>query len=93
MVEVYVVSAFSKGNAGGNKAGIVLDRPDLEKSQKIAIAKTTTAERQSITFLNTRVCFIDSFVLRCEPQFLLYSSTVAPGPSRRPSSALRLQLR
>ena len=40
MVEVYVVSAFSKGNAGGNKAGIVLDRPDLEKSQKIAIAKT-----------------------------------------------------
>ena len=40
MVEVYVVSAFSKANAGGNKAGIVLDRPDLEKSQKIAIAKT-----------------------------------------------------
>lgn len=40
MVEVYVVSAFSKANAGGNRAGIVLDRPDLEKSQKIAIAKT-----------------------------------------------------
>ena len=29
MVDVYVVSAFSKDSAGGNKAGLVFDRPDL----------------------------------------------------------------
>lgn len=39
MVEVYVASAFSKDNAGGNKAGIVFDRPDLSAIQKMAIAK------------------------------------------------------
>ncbi|QEA58239.1 PhzF family phenazine biosynthesis protein [Leuconostoc koreense] len=39
MVDVYVVSAFSKNNAGGNKAGLVFDRPDLTSAQKMAIAK------------------------------------------------------
>ncbi|ADG39632.1 MULTISPECIES: PhzF family phenazine biosynthesis protein [Leuconostoc] len=39
MVDVYVVSAFSKDNAGGNKAGLVFDRPDLTSAQKMAIAK------------------------------------------------------
>lgn len=39
MVDVYVVSAFSKNNAGGNKAGLVFDRPDLTSTQKMAIAK------------------------------------------------------
>lgn len=39
MVHVYVASAFSKDNKGGNKAGVVLDRPDLVPEQKMAIAK------------------------------------------------------
>ncbi|MGR8809698.1 PhzF family phenazine biosynthesis protein [Leuconostoc citreum] len=39
MVDVFVVSAFSKDNAGGNKAGLVFDRPDLTSAQKMAIAK------------------------------------------------------
>ena len=39
MVDVYVVSAFSKDSAGGNKAGLVFDRPDLNSNQKMEIAK------------------------------------------------------
>ncbi|MBZ6002757.1 PhzF family phenazine biosynthesis protein [Leuconostoc gelidum subsp. aenigmaticum] len=39
MVDVYVASAFSKDNAGGNKAGLVFDRPDLSAVRKIALAK------------------------------------------------------
>lgn len=39
MVDVYVASAFSKNNKGGNKAGVVLDRPDLTPEQKMKIAK------------------------------------------------------
>ncbi|MBZ5963609.1 PhzF family phenazine biosynthesis protein [Leuconostoc gelidum subsp. gelidum] len=39
MVDVYVASAFSKDNVGGNKAGLVFDRPDLSSVQKMAIAK------------------------------------------------------
>lgn len=39
MVEVYVVSAFSKENKGGNKAGVVLNRPELTTEQKMEIAK------------------------------------------------------
>ena len=39
MVHIYVASAFSKDNKGGNKAGIVFDRPDLTSEQKMRIAK------------------------------------------------------
>lgn len=39
MVHVYVMSAFSKDNEGGNKAGVVLNQPDLTVTQKMAIAK------------------------------------------------------
>ncbi|KRL05825.1 PhzF family phenazine biosynthesis protein [Liquorilactobacillus oeni] len=39
MVEIYVASAFSKDNAGGNKAGLVFNRPDLNSIQKMEIAK------------------------------------------------------
>ena len=39
MVHVYVMSAFSKENKGGNKAGVVLNREDLTVRQKMAIAK------------------------------------------------------
>lgn len=39
MVDVYVTSAFSKNNKGGNKAGVVLDRSDLTFGQKMEIAK------------------------------------------------------
>ena len=39
MVEVYVVSAFSKGNQGGNKAGVVLDCRSLTPADMAAIAK------------------------------------------------------
>ncbi|MBQ7896429.1 MAG: PhzF family phenazine biosynthesis protein [Oscillospiraceae bacterium] len=39
MVQVYVVSAFSKDNKGGNKAGVVLNREYLCPKQKMAIAK------------------------------------------------------
>ncbi|MDC7953634.1 PhzF family phenazine biosynthesis protein [Liquorilactobacillus mali] len=39
MVDIYVVSAFSKNKAGGNKAGLVFDRPDLNSIQKMAITK------------------------------------------------------
>lgn len=38
-VHVYVSSAFSKDGAGGNKAGVVLDRPDLSDQEKMAISK------------------------------------------------------
>ncbi|MGX7013963.1 PhzF family phenazine biosynthesis protein [Vagococcus silagei] len=36
---VYVASAFSKNNQGGNKAGVVLNEPTLTTTQKMAIAK------------------------------------------------------
>ena len=39
MVHIYVMSAFSKDNKGGNKAGVVLNRSDLTVRQKMAIAK------------------------------------------------------
>lgn len=39
MVDVYVVSAFSKDSAGGNKAGLVFDRPDLNSNQKWKLPK------------------------------------------------------
>ena len=39
MVHVYVMSAFSKNNKGGNKAGVVLNRAELTVSQKMEIAK------------------------------------------------------
>lgn len=39
MVDVYVTSAFSKNHQGGNKAGVVLNRPDLTAQQKMNIAK------------------------------------------------------
>lgn len=39
MVDVYVVSAFSKDKKGGNKAGVVLDSHDLTPTKMMAIAK------------------------------------------------------
>lgn len=39
MVEVYVVSAFSKGRHGGNKAGVVLDCRSLTPADMAVIAK------------------------------------------------------
>lgn len=39
MWNVYVASVFSKDGKGGNKAGVVLDRPELTVQQKKAIAK------------------------------------------------------
>ncbi|WP_414950062.1 PhzF family phenazine biosynthesis protein [Levilactobacillus brevis] len=39
MVEVHVVSAFSKDNTGGNKAGLVFYRPDLSSIQKMTISR------------------------------------------------------
>lgn len=39
MVHVYVMSAFSKDNKGGNKAGVVINQSDLTVTQKMAIAK------------------------------------------------------
>ncbi|ELO8893664.1 PhzF family phenazine biosynthesis protein [Listeria monocytogenes] len=38
-ISVYVASAFSKNNKGGNKAGVVLNEPTLSTAQKMAIAK------------------------------------------------------
>lgn len=38
-VSVYVTSAFSKNNKGGNKAGVVLNSSDLSSAQKMKIAK------------------------------------------------------
>ena len=38
MIEVYVASAFSKDGAGGNKAGVVIGRPELTDEQKRHIA-------------------------------------------------------
>ena len=39
MVEVYVISAFSKGGKGGNKAGVILDSHNLMPAKMMAIAK------------------------------------------------------
>ncbi|MBQ3551617.1 MAG: PhzF family phenazine biosynthesis protein [Clostridia bacterium] len=39
IVNVYVTSAFSKNNKGGNKAGVVLDRMNLTSCEKQEIAK------------------------------------------------------
>lgn len=38
-MDVYIVSAFSKDGAGGNKAGVCLDAGGLEREQKMKIAK------------------------------------------------------
>lgn len=40
MVDVYVISAFSKNNKGGNKAGVVLDSQNLTPEKMAAIAKS-----------------------------------------------------
>lgn len=39
MVDVYVASAFCKNNKGGNKAGVVIGRPELTVEQKMEIAR------------------------------------------------------
>lgn len=39
IVDVYVISAFSKDNKGGNKAGVVLDSHNLTPEKMVAIAK------------------------------------------------------
>lgn len=39
MVNVYIASAFSKNNKGGNKAGVVLNAPNLSYEQKLESAK------------------------------------------------------
>lgn len=39
MIEVYVISAFSKDSTGGNKAGVVLDSHNLMSAKMMAIAK------------------------------------------------------
>lgn len=39
MIHVYVMSAFSKDNKGGNKAGVVLDREDMTVQQKMDVAR------------------------------------------------------
>lgn len=39
MVEVYIISAFSKDGRGGNKAGVVLNSRDLMPAKMMAIAK------------------------------------------------------
>lgn len=39
MIRIYVTSAFSKDNAGGNKAGVVLNHPELTAADKMAISK------------------------------------------------------
>lgn len=39
MIEIYVTSAFSKNNSGGNKAGVVLEEAGLTRAQKMKIAK------------------------------------------------------
>ena len=38
-VNIYVASGFSKNKMGGNKAGVVIDSPDLSTAEKKAIAK------------------------------------------------------
>lgn len=38
-ISIYLASAFSKNNIGGNKAGVVLNEPTLTNTQKMAIAK------------------------------------------------------
>lgn len=38
-VKAYIASAFSKDNAGGNRAGIIFLQQSLSVTQKIAIAK------------------------------------------------------
>lgn len=39
MIEIYVTSAFSKNNSGGNKAGVVLEKACLIRAQKMKIAE------------------------------------------------------
>ena len=39
IVDVYMTSAFSKNGGGGNRAGVVLGRPDFAHHQKMEIAK------------------------------------------------------
>ena len=39
MIEVYVISAFSKDSTGGNKAGVVLESHDLMPANMMVIAK------------------------------------------------------
>lgn len=39
MIKVYVTSAFCKDNSGGNRAGVVLDYPELTVSDKMEISR------------------------------------------------------
>lgn len=39
MAHIYVVSAFCKDGAGGNRAGVVLDQPELTDERKMKISK------------------------------------------------------
>ena len=38
MIHVYVISAFSRDGQGGNRAGVVLNRPELTPARKMAAA-------------------------------------------------------
>lgn len=38
-MDIYVTSAFSKNNSGGNKAGVVFDSFNLTTKQKMEITK------------------------------------------------------
>lgn len=50
MIHVYVLSAFSKDGQGGNRAGVVLDRPELTPAQQLAAAaKLGYAETAFVT--------------------------------------------
>lgn len=39
MIKIYVSSAFSKDHTGGNKAGVVLDHPELTDAEKMIISE------------------------------------------------------
>ena len=39
MIQVYITSAFSKNNCGGNKAGVVIKNYNLNKNKKIKLSK------------------------------------------------------
>ncbi len=48
-ISVYVASAFSKDNQGGNQAGVVFDDYPLTTAQKMDIAKQLGDAEKAIT--------------------------------------------
>ena len=89
MVEVYVASAFSKDGAGGNKAGVVLERPELAAAEKMAIAKELGYSETAFVCRSSAADFSLEYFTPTEEVPLCGHATIGTSSSRFTSIVLK----